>query len=90
MATAMVLRHARAHLFYDLPTVAEVVSISTGNIQAMVRAGDFPKPRALSARRVGWLAREIVEWAESREIADMLPPVNAGNRRARQASQPSL
>jgi predicted DNA-binding transcriptional regulator AlpA len=70
------------HRFYDLPTVAHVVSLSTGNVQALVRAGDFPKPRALSARRVGWLAREIDEWAESRPVAKMLPPVNAGMRNA--------
>ena len=83
--------------FYDLQTVAHVVSLSTGNVQALVRAGDFPKPRALSARRVAWLAREVEEWCEGRPIAAMLPPMNAGTRRARsvkpnptRASRPAL
>ncbi|MCX4137881.1 AlpA family phage regulatory protein [Paraburkholderia sp. SEWSISQ10-3 4] len=83
---------ARRHapIFYGLRDVADVLTLSPSGIQAMVRAGEFPKPRALGARRVGWLVSEVVQWAESREVADMLPPMNAGNRRARQASQPSL
>jgi prophage regulatory protein len=67
--------------FYDLPTVAHVVSLSTGNVQKLVREGSFPKPRELSARRVAWLAREVDEWCESRPVAEMLPPVNAGMRK---------
>jgi predicted DNA-binding transcriptional regulator AlpA len=69
-------------LFLDLDNVAATVSLSTGSVQALVRAGDFPKPRALSARRVGWLLSEVEEWALLRPIADVLPPVNAGQRRA--------
>ena len=72
-------------LFLDLKDVAATVSLSTGNVQKLVREGSFPKPRELSARRVGWLAREIDEWCESRPVAQMLPPVNCGMRNATQA-----
>ena len=67
--------------FLDLVDVGEAVSLSTGSIQALVRKGDFPKPRLLSARRVGWLTREVEEWAEARPISNCLPPPNSGGRR---------
>jgi prophage regulatory protein len=67
--------------FLDLHDAAKAVSLSTGSIQALVRKGDFPKPRLLSARRVAWLTREVEEWAEARPISNCLPPVNAGKRR---------
>ena len=68
-------------LFYDLRDVADALSISTRGVQRLVQEGSFPKPRAMSARRVAWLVRDIEAWAESREVADMLPPANAGQRR---------
>ncbi|CAE6739759.1 hypothetical protein R75465_02213 [Paraburkholderia aspalathi] len=75
---------ARRHapIFYELRDVADVLTLSQSGIQAMVRAGGFPKPRALGPRRVGWLVSEVTEWAISRPIADRLPPVNAGMRGA--------
>ncbi len=69
-------------LLLDLPTVAAVVSLSTATVQKLVRENEFPKPRVLSGRRVGWLMREVEEWTESRPVSDMLPPVNAGIRKA--------
>ena len=68
-------------MFLDLNMAAEMTSLSTGNLKTLVRAGDFPKPRQLSARRVAWLTREVEEWCEARPIADLLPPPNAGLRR---------
>jgi prophage regulatory protein len=75
---------ARRHapIFYGLRDVADVLTLSPSGIQAMVRAGEFPKPRALGARRVAWLVYEVEQWAASRPVADCLPPVNAGMRRA--------
>jgi prophage regulatory protein len=62
----------------DLPTVCGYVGLSTATVQKMVRESEFPKPRLLSARRVGWLTREVDEWTEARPVADLLPPVNCG------------
>jgi prophage regulatory protein len=67
-------------IYLDLKAAAEAVSLSTGGLQKLVREGTFPKPRALSARRVAWLVEEIEEWARARPVADMLPPINAGQR----------
>jgi predicted DNA-binding transcriptional regulator AlpA len=61
-------------IFFDLNEAADAVSLSTANVKKLVREGAFPKPRALSARRVGWLVSEVEQWALSRPVADMLPP----------------
>lgn len=68
-------------LYVDLPTVASMVSMSEANVQRQVREEKFPKPRELSARRIGWLLREVEQWAEERPVADLLPPENAGKRK---------
>lgn len=67
-----------APIFLDLPAVAEVVALSVSTVQELVRQGQFPAPRQLSGRRVGWLVREVTEWAESRPVSTLLPPPNTG------------
>ena len=44
-------------IFVDLPTVAQVVAMSTATIERLEREGQFPKRRQLSGKRVGWLVR---------------------------------
>ena len=65
-------------IFLDLPAVAEAVALSVSTVQELVRQEDFPKPRQLSGRRVGWLLREVTEWAESRPVSNLPPPPNTG------------
>jgi prophage regulatory protein len=67
-------RRRVAPLFYGLHDTAEALDLSTRAVQRLVQEGDFPKPRALSSRRVAWLVCEIEAWAVSRPIAAMLPP----------------
>lgn len=67
-----------APIFLDLPAVAEVVALSVSTVQELVRQGQFPPPRQLSGRRVGWLVRELEAWAESRPVSQLLPPPNTG------------
>jgi len=76
---------ARRHLtpiFYDLADVADALSISTRAVQRLLQEGNFPRPRAVSSRRVCWLVSEIQQWAINRPVADLLPPANAGQHRA--------
>jgi len=61
-------------IYLDLPEVAAQLSLSTATIQRLSQRGDFPKPRTLSGRRVAWLYREVVAWAEARPVSDLLPP----------------
>lgn len=65
-------------LFLDLPTVATAVALAETTVQKLVRDKEFPPPRKLSGRRVGWLVREVEEWAEGRPVSDLLPPPNTG------------
>jgi prophage regulatory protein len=74
-------------LFIDLSTVAASVSLSVASGQKLVREDRFPKPRLLSNRRVGWLVREVEEWAEARPLSDLLPPHNTGRRRKRESDE---
>lgn len=66
-------------IYLALPTVAAVVSLSEAQIQKLVREEQFPRPRMLSGRRVGWLLREIEDWAEARPVSNLLPPPNTGH-----------
>jgi len=61
-------------LFLALPDVAHALSVSQSVVKKLVRENDFPKPRLLSPRRVGWLVTEIEEWALSRPQSNLLPP----------------
>lgn len=65
-------------IYADLETVAAILSVSESTVQKLVRDGKFPKSRQISPARVGWLVREIDEWAEERPVSEMLPPRNCG------------
>lgn len=68
-------------IFLTLAEVAEAVALSTRGVQRLVQEGKFPKPRAVSARRVAWLLSEVQQWADKTPAADMLPPPNCRQRR---------
>lgn len=74
---------ALAPIFLDLLTVAKVVSMSESAVERLERDGQFPQRRQLSGRRVGWLLREVQEWAESRPVSEIPPPPNTGASKPR-------
>lgn len=78
-------------VYADLKGVSQLTTLCVSTIQKLVRADQFPKPRLLSGRRVAWLVREVVEWAEARPASELLPPPNTGaskpKRKAHQDSQ---
>lgn len=69
-------------LYIDLQEAANAVGLSPTTVQAMIRKGEFPAPRELSTKRVGWLLSEIEEWAKSRPVSSLPPPPNTGKRKA--------
>lgn len=69
-------------IYADLQTVSAMLSVSESTVQKLVRETDFPKPRKISSNRVGWLVREVNEWAEQRPVSDLPPPPNCGVRHA--------
>jgi prophage regulatory protein len=68
-------------IYLDLTEVAAATTLAAATIQKLVRDEAFPKPRQLSGRRVGWLVREVEEWAEQRPVSDLLPPENTSRRK---------
>lgn len=70
-------------LVMDLEGVAEVLTLSVSTVQELVRREEFPAPRLLSRRRVGWLIREVEDWLESRPVSTLPPPPNTGAKKPR-------
>ncbi|MFC5548161.1 helix-turn-helix transcriptional regulator [Massilia aerilata] len=68
-------------IYLELEAVAAAVALAATTVQRLVRDGEFPRPRQLSGRRVGWLVREIEEWAEARPVSDLPPPPNTALKR---------
>lgn len=56
-----------------LADAAAYVALSPMGMRRLMATGDFPKSRELSGRRIGWLVRELDEWAEARPVSAMLP-----------------
>jgi prophage regulatory protein len=71
--------------YIDRETCAAFVSLSVPTMERLVAAGVFPAPRQLTGKRVGWLVREVEEWAESRPVSSNLPVANCGVRNGVQA-----
>ena len=61
---------------------AAIVALSESTIDNLEEAGDFPKRRKISTSSVGYLVRELEEWAESRPVSDLLPAPDCGYGRA--------
>jgi len=56
--------------------LGEIVPWGRTTLWRKVRAGEFPPPRALSENRKGWLESQVVEWVESRPVADAYKSVD--------------
>ena len=67
--------------YLDMPGACSFVALKETTLQKLVREDKFPKPRVLSGRRVGFLLRELEDWAETRPVSDLLPPANTGARK---------
>lgn len=61
---------------------AKAVGLSLTMIQGLTQAGEFPKPRQLSARRIGYLVAEVEAWLAARPVSNCLPPAGSGYGRA--------
>lgn len=52
---------------------AAALGISDSLLEKLVRTGELPPPRKISEGRVGWLWRDLQEFAESRPVSDLMP-----------------
>lgn len=52
---------------------AAALGVSESTLEKLTRTGELPPPRRISDGRVGWLWRELAEFAESRPVSDFAP-----------------
>ena len=50
------------------PAVQEITGLSRTTIYAMMARGDFPRPRRLTGKAVGWPESAVAEWLASRPL----------------------
>lgn len=65
-------------VFVDLDSAALMLAVSPSTVQQLVRDGVLSPPRKISKGRVGYLVRELEEFAESRPVSNLPPPPNTG------------
>lgn len=68
-------------IYLDLDALSAATSLSPRVIHQLVAKAQFPKPRAISDRRVAWLTSEVKAWAAARPQSENLPPANCGTGR---------
>lgn len=68
--------------YLDRETAAGYVSLSVPTMERMIARAEFPAPRQLTNKRVGWLVRELDDWCEGRPTSSNLPVANCGQRSA--------
>lgn len=56
-------------LIYRKNTLLELFGISETTLRRWMKEDDFPRPKQLGARAVGWLASECHAWLDSRPQA---------------------
>jgi prophage regulatory protein len=72
-------------LYYLREELPEVTGLSLSTIEEEIRQDRFPKPRKLSAKRVGWLDTDLRAWADQRPPSDLPPPENTGAKKPRRS-----
>lgn len=68
--------------YLDRKNTADYVSLSVPTMDRMIARQQFPAPRQIGAKRVGWLVRELDTWCEARPQSNNLPPDGSGYGRA--------
>jgi prophage regulatory protein len=66
------MRYESSHTKKCIPIVEVCRQTSLGKscIYEKIKSGEFPKPRQLTAGRVGWIQDEVSTWVDSRPVAD--------------------
>lgn len=69
-------------LYLEREAAAAYLAVSLSTFEQLGRDDpSFPKGRALSKRRTGWLLEELRTWGLARPESTHLPPPNTGWRR---------
>ena len=49
--------------------VIEITAMSNSTIYELIKSNDFPRPKRIGKRAVGWLENDIQNWVETRRPA---------------------
>lgn len=58
--------------FLRLPAVMQATALGRSALYARIARGEFPVPRALSARCSVWLESEVFHWIDSRPVSSRI------------------
>jgi prophage regulatory protein len=75
------MKHSVKPLYVDRAAAAAMFAISETSLERQVREKEFPAPRQITPRRVGWLLRELEEHAEQLPVSGLPPPPNTGAKK---------
>lgn len=74
-------------MYLDKVAAASFLSLSVSTFEKLLREDDtFPRPRAISLHRNGYLLSELRAWGHTRPTARRLPPQNTSRRSAGSAT----
>ena len=66
-------------VFLSKQQVLKKIPITAPTLWAWVRAGKFPRPRAISPNKTVWLASEVDEWMQARPHREYKPITTGDN-----------
>ena len=65
-------------VFLSKAQVLRKIPITAPTLWAWVRAGKFPRPRAISPNRTAWIEAEVDQWMRARPLREY-KPITAGD-----------
>jgi prophage regulatory protein len=60
-------------VFLSKAQVLRKIPITAPTLWSWVRAGKFPRPRAISPNKTVWLASEVDQWMQARPLRNYKP-----------------
>ena len=58
-----------SYRFFSFKEVQELTGLSRSTIYRQVKRGDFPRPKMISERKVGFLQTDLESWIQERQFA---------------------
>ncbi len=69
MTTQLIAERIAACRLMPFREVSAVTSIGKATIYALIKEGSFPRPVAVTKRRVAWKHVDVLHWLEKRKTA---------------------
>ena len=66
-------------VFLSKAQVLQKIPVTAPTLWAWVRAGKFPRPRAISPNKTVWLRDEVDQWMRARPLREYKPVTTGDN-----------